>query len=133
VEECLVTAEVDDAGKPRLAKPTGNFVKSVAREVPGCIPVESVADANFGIGMHRNSDCQNVQDYPDSPDNPAPACEKTSLEAADRGRQTAQEFEEPNRQTCGDRPLDLHHSLDERPFPLIDPDNEPAPRLEQPG
>ena len=61
VEEDLVPAQVDHVGQSGVAEPAGDFVEGMPRHVSGSIPVEGVAHADLGIGVHRDADGRQVE------------------------------------------------------------------------
>ena len=83
-------AQIDHVGQPGLAEPAGDFLRCVPRQEPGGVPVERVAHADLGIGMHRDADRRHVQRDAQAFHNPPSARHQPPLETAERRNRPAQ-------------------------------------------
>jgi hypothetical protein len=83
VEEDLLSGEVDDVGKPGVVEPAGDLVEGMSRHISGSIPVERVAHADLGIGVHGDADGGQVQGDAQSLDQTPSTGHQLSLPAAD--------------------------------------------------
>ena len=80
--------QVDHVGQSGVAEPAGDFVEGMPRHVSGSVPVERVAHADLGIGMHRDADGGQVEGDAHALGQPPSAGHQLSLEAADRALTT---------------------------------------------
>ena len=97
----------------------------------GCIPVEGVAHADLGIGVHRDTDGGEVKHDAHSLGHAPSAGHQHSLQAADGAVNRQRLLEQTDGQAGRKGTLCVHDPFHEGTLARVDPDGDAAARLQE--